>query len=162
MLEILVYVLAAIVIWPLWLVIHEMSHIAAARMVGPLKSWAIKPYPNKADDGHWRFASAKWTWEEEPTPTQRGLVSLAPRVPNLAAIMLILATFFLTGIAKVLLLIFCAAGVIGLVVGSIGSTKNSDLQKGAEKLEINPWAIRVVGLVISLAGAVAVLFSLFS
>ena len=163
MFEIAVYIVAALVMWFLWLVTHEMSHIMAAFLVGDVKDWSIKPYPNRAADGHWRFASASWTWEgEAPSQKKQGFVSLAPRIPNLLAIALIPVTLLLTGIPQMLLLIFCLEGVIGLIVGSIGKTPNSDLQKGARRLDISPWAIRLPGLMVAIMGVLACLLIFLS
>jgi len=138
-----------------------MSHIIVAKLIGNVKSWTIKPYPNKSADGRWRFASANWTWDgEKPSQGKLGLISLAPRVTGFIAVELVLITFFLTGIAKMLLLIFCAAGVVDMIVGSIGKSPFSDLKVAAKKLGINPWKIRVAGFATSLMGVTAIIASL--
>jgi len=154
-----VYILAAIVSWLLWNVIHEMSHVVAAKAFGKVKSWTIKPYPHM-HNGSFRFAGAYWDWEGDPPATAaRGMISLAPRIMNFLAIELIIITFFLSGMAKLLLLIFCLGGVVDMFVGSIGYGKRSDLRRGAERLEISPWKIRTAGLAASVVGVLAAIAS---
>jgi len=153
------YCLAAVVSWVLWNVIHEMSHVMAANLVGNVKSWKIKPYPHKYN-GKFRFAGAYWIWDgPSPAKEAQGLISLAPRLSNFVAIELAFLTFLLSGTAKMFLLIFCAAGVIDLIVGSIGYSDGSDLRKAADKLEVNPWRIRAIGLAISAIGIIIIIAS---
>ena len=162
-LEIAVYVVFSIMTFFLWTTIHELSHIAAAMIVGNVEEWSIKPYPNKAKDGHWRFASASWIWKGgAPSLKRQGMVNVAPMFSSTFAISLVSITFFLTGIAKMLMLIFCAGAVINLISGSTGLSEFSDLKRASKRLSINKWIIRVGGFATAAVGAFLVLLSLFT
>jgi hypothetical protein len=157
-----IYCLVAILTLFLWNVIHEASHVLAAKALGNVKEWSIKPYPHK-HNGKFRFAGAYWTWDgEPPTDGARGCIDLAPRIMDVVAIELLIVALFISGLAQILLLIFCAGGIIDLFVGSIGYSDSSDLQKAAKRLEINPWKIRITGFVFCLLGVLAVVAALLA
>ncbi|MHA2426416.1 MAG: hypothetical protein ACXADB_00050 [Candidatus Hermodarchaeia archaeon] len=157
-----IYCLAAILTLFLWNVIHEMSHVLAAKIFGNVKEWSIKPYPHK-HNGKFRFAGAYWTWDgDSPANGVRGCIDLAPRIMNVVAIELLIVALFISGPAQILLLIFCAGGIIDLFVGSIGYSDNSDLQKAAKRLEIHPWKIRIAGFLFCLLGVLATVASLLA
>lgn len=156
------YCFAILVSWFLWNIIHEASHVLAAKIFGDVKSWTIKPYPHK-NNGSFRFAGAYWTWDgDPPADGARGFIDLAPRIMDVVAIELLIVALFISGPAQILLLIFCAGGIIDLFVGSIGYSENSDLKKAAKRLDINPWKIRISGFVFCLLGVLAVVASLLA
>jgi len=153
----ILYCAFAIVTMFLWNVIHEMSHVLAAKMLGHIKSWVIKPYPHIYKK-HFRFAGAYWKWNENPpSETKRGIISLAPRAMDVVAIELLIVAAFLSGTLQILLLIFCSGGIIDLFVGSIGYSENSDLKQAAKRLKTDPWKLSVVGFVFCFWGALGVL-----
>jgi hypothetical protein len=154
------YCLAVLISIFLWNVIHELSHVIAAKLFGNVKSWKIKPYPHM-HEGNFRFAGAYWDWEDaRPANGLLGLISLAPRVANFIGVQLVLAVLLTTGLPQMLLAIFCGVGMIDLIYGSIGWSDSSDLKKAAERLEISPWTIRLPGLGYALIGAVGILMAL--
>ena len=79
---------------------------------------------------------------------------------DVIAIELLIVTLFISGPAQILLLIFCAGGIIDLFVGSIGYSEGSDLRKAAKRLETDPWKIRIAGFVFCLLGVLAVVAAL--
>jgi hypothetical protein len=143
-----------------WLVIHEMSHVLMAMHVADVTEWKITPYPNRDEDGNWRFASSWYRFKEMPSAMRLAAISLAPRIPNLLAIAMLPATFFITGVWQILLLIFLEAGVIDLVVGSMGITKNSDLCVASRHMGLWHWELRIAGLSIAAAGIAMVIVAL--
>jgi len=159
MIEIVICVLIGIVTLFLWNFIHEMSHVLMAKIVGDVKTWTIKPYPHM-HRGSFRFAGAYWMWKRLPEDKDRGWVYLAPRLPDLLAILAIPATFLLTGLAKFILLIVLAGGIIDLFVGSLGISDKTDLNKISRHFAINPWLPRVVGFVISALAIAAIVVSI--
>lgn len=161
---IIAYILFAAFTYLSWTVIHEVSHIAAASMVGKISEPKIIPYPHftkKDGKKNFYFARAAWKWEGGyPSDKKRAFVSLAPRIPNLlACILLILDMVFLS---SNLLLIFCIGGLVDLAIGSIGYREKSDLRRAATRLNASPWIFRVVGWVIVLALGIPTLVKLCS
>lgn len=158
----ILYCLSAVITLFLWNTIHELSHILAAKFVGNVSSWSIKPYPH-ISGGRFRFASSSWRWEgEAPTASEEAAVHLAPRIMDTLAILLVIATIFISGPLQILMLIFCSGGIIDLFVGSIGYSATSDLRKAAQLLEIAPWKIRTVGFALCLLGTLEVAVALLA
>lgn len=158
------YIFFALLTYFTWTVIHEVSHIIAASLVGKISEPKIIPYPHftiKNGKKFFYFARASWRWEDGyPTDKKRGFVSLAPRVANLLnCVLLILNLAFFS---SNLILIFCLGGLVDLAVGSIGFRKKSDLRRAARRLKVSPWIFRVVGWVIVLALGIPAVIELYS
>jgi hypothetical protein len=161
---IIAYILFAAFTYLSWTVIHEVSHIAAASMVGKISEPKIIPYPHFTKrDGkkNFYFARATWRWEDGyPSDKKRAFVSLAPRIPNLLACILLIGDMVF--LSSNLLLIFCIGGLVDLAIGSIGYREKSDLRRAATRLNVSPWIFRVVGWVIVLALGIPALIDLCS
>lgn len=150
---IIAYILFAVFTYLAWTLIHEASHIAAASLVGKISDPKIIPYPHftkKDGKKNFYFARASWRWEDGyPTDKKRAFVSLAPRIVNLlACVLLILDLAFFS---SNLLLIFCLGGLVDLAVGSIGLREKSDLRRASSRLKVSPWIFRIIGWVIVFA-----------
>lgn len=134
-----------------WTTIHEVSHLLAAKKLVGVVKYKIKPYPHIHPQAGFRWAGVEYWPEREVTSTESGLISLAPRLPNLlAAALCPLAPFVgsLFGLfPAVAWLLFWGAGVVDLLNGSIGYSKHSDLQNAAETLNINPWVLRCFSVI---------------
>jgi len=147
-----------------WVLIHEFSHIAAASLVGKVVNPKVIPYPHfteKNGKKRFYFARATWKWKRGyPTDKKRAFVSLAPRVPNLLACVLLVLN--LTLLSSNLLLIFSIGGLVDLAVGSIGYKEKSDLRRASKRLNVSPWVFRVVGWLIVIAVGVPTILKLFS
>lgn len=159
--EVLIYVITAIASIFIWNVIHEMSHILMAMIVGNIKDWSIKPYPH-IKNGNFIFAGAEWTWIE-PIPNREGkaFVGIAPRIANILAAFLSIIGIVLTGMFQIIWLILCFAGMVDLIVGSLGISETSDLKKVSSNLEISPWWLRISGFTIAVVSIIGMIVNIF-
>ena len=159
--EIIIYILAAIASFFLWSTIHEISHIAGAKLVSKVESWKIMPYPH-FKDGNFRFGGMELKYKAEnfPSKSRQAVFNLAPRIANLISIGLLFVALALTGTFQIIWLIVCFAGTIDLIVGSLGISELSDLRKAATNINISPWVLRISGLVLSALSILIVLLIL--
>jgi hypothetical protein len=127
----------------LWSTIHEAAHVATAHILVGVRKWTIIPVPH-LKDGRWFWARAEYWPKDVPDERQRGLIAMAPRLPDFAA-MLIMP--FVPWPWTVL-----AAGAwVDMAVGAIGVGENSDLQRAVRGLKIGAWSLRLFYL-LALAG----------
>ena len=145
-------ILAAILVYPLWMWIHEMSHIKMAdRLIGVI-DYKMKLYPHKFG-GQWWWAFVFYKLPREPNRHEQFLISSAPRIPDIIACLLTPIAFYFHLFPIGILL---AGGIIDLFVGSIGRSSLSDLQKAADSGYVKIWELRGPGIVLS------IVFTIFS
>jgi hypothetical protein len=110
----------------------------------------VRPYPHMMEGtAPWwqriRFGGVRYLPKRRPTPREDAAISLAPRIPNLIAVVLTPLSALLPGNWAILWLLVWGSGLIDLAYGSIGFSPFSDLRKAAENLEISPWLLRGLG-----------------
>jgi hypothetical protein len=154
----ILYVLFLIPIILFWNLLHEFSHLGMARIFTKFKSWSIIPYPHYSNNNFY-FARSTYSYEEELNPIKKALISLAPRIPNIIAVLFILLSFFIIPINYLMLLYL--GGAVDLIVGSLGINEKSDLKKVANNLNINPWILRIPGLIVGILSLVFGVIKIF-
>ena len=140
-------VIAAILVLPMyfiWSVIHEFSHLIAAKATVGVSEWEIKPYPH-IYNGKLRWSGYYASLKKSPTKKQTAAIYLAPRVPDLAAASLLPWTVLLPAPVAFLAAAFCMAGLVDLFVGSLGISDLSDLKRAAKASGYSPWYLRMAG-----------------
>lgn len=138
--------LAVLVSYFLWTVIHELSHLAVAKMLRHVTWFKIRPYPNRMGDT-WFFASVTWKHDgDELTPAEIAAISSAPMILDIVGgfITMVVAAA-VTGPALPLALVLAGGCLIDMFVNSLGLSEKSDLQKTARGWGVSPWWIRVAG-----------------
>jgi hypothetical protein len=143
-----------------WIAIHEYSHLIGLKLQ-PVKilRYAIFPYPHKYKD--------KFYWGRFHRMTDRPLelheqrvVSFAPRIPDLAGMLILWVFLLLTPVAlwSVLIVVFLGGAVVDMITGSIGVSPNSDLRRYAGS---KTWIFRIAqSLLAGLSIAFVVLWAL--
>lgn len=155
----LLYVLELPLVWFLWTLAHEASHVIAAGLVGKTSDVKWWLYPHKDEDGKFYFAKVQWTWETESlSPQKIAITYLAPRLMNIiAAIALPFAVLFPLS-WMIGWIIFWGAGIVDFFVGSMGMNIHSDLRVASTSLNIDPNILRIAGFSI-IATSVILLFT---
>lgn len=144
------YCLFALIAWPAWTLIHEFSHLAAAKMLRPILSWKLYPIPGKYD-GNWYFVRITWTYQlPEMNGWETFFTLIAPRIPNIIAGVMFTLLSLLSGPIQILWIIFWGFGLIDFIWGSIGWSSASDLQAASKAVNWNPWILRIAGFTIIL------------
>ena len=132
----------------LWTSIHELSHLAAAKLLVGADLEEMKLYPHVDPVAGFRWGSVQWRWKGRP-PTDKAWAGImfAPRLPNLAAALgfPFVGLLPVTGTLFVALCVFVGAGLVDLGNGSMGMGKYSDLRRGAGYLKKSPWLFRIAG-----------------
>ena len=150
----------------LWTAIHEMSHIFMAKSLLDVTEWSVKLYPHIHErDGtkYFVWGLSMWRYDGDTTPAKEAAISLAPRIPDLVAAMMLQAYWLIPyGWWSWVLVAFGVGGLIDLAVGSIGSGDMSDLQRASKSLDISPWILRIAGWIIVLAAGLPIVISLMS
>ena len=138
-------IIAAILVYPLWMWIHEISHIRMADKLIGVTDVEMKLYPHMYGGSFW-WAFVFYRLQRAPRKQEQFLISLAPRIPDLIACALA-PLAFLFGIYPLGILL--AGGIIDLFVGSLGRSPLSDLQKAASTGYMSEWELRGPGLVLA-------------
>ncbi len=135
-----------------WAGIHEVSHYLVARRLFDVVWVKFRLYP------HYNRSLKTFYWAAvyySPDSCgfltrieDAGKVSLAPRIPDVMAAILLTAAGILPAPWGIVWGVFLGAGLVDLLVGSIGISKNSDLQRVSRWLNLDPWWLRAAGLVI--------------
>lgn len=128
----------------LWAFIHEMAHVLTAMWLVGVKTWKIHLLPQRNEYG-FTFAHCKWTWESPPTNLESGLISIAPRVPNIIACFAFMFFSFFSFPFNYLWFLIWGSGLIDMIWGSWGISETSDLRKASKYLGISPWTFRILG-----------------
>tara|TARA_Y100000590_G_scaffold468588_1_gene651889 strand:- start:771 stop:1973 length:1203 start_codon:yes stop_codon:yes gene_type:complete len=139
----------------LWCGIHETAHIIAARSYTKLSNVKFKLYPHKNKSLGFVWASVSWKPEKRLSDSEFAWVSIAPRFPDILAVILFpLWALMPNGTAMLIWGAIWGAGLIDLFVGSLGISKTSDLRRAAKGWECNPWILRINGMMLILVSAV--------
>lgn len=135
------------VVWFIWTALHELSHIAMAKMFLNITKVDYWLYPHFDRANNFYFARVEYHHDltKEITNIKDALISLAPRIMNLIAVISFVFFSLFPIPWNYIWLIFWGAGLIDLFVGSFGISPYSDLRRAAESLNINPYILRVIG-----------------
>ena len=134
--------IAAVITYPLWMWIHEYSHIRAANKYVGVEWYKMYLYPHKFN-GVFYWARCQYLLKREPSSYELYKIAEAPRIPDfIACILLILASAFHLYPLVILLL----GGVIDLFIGSLGIHPESDIQKEARYGRMNLWYLRTFNM----------------
>lgn len=128
--------------------LHEMSHVAVAKIFFGARSFKMWLYPHRDEENNFYFARVMWVWSEDPkhfaamSSVWLSSIWLAPGfMQTVAAIMLPFACL-LPPLIAIAWTLFWGAGLVDMGVSAIGIREHSDLRRSAKILEWNPWVIR--------------------
>jgi hypothetical protein len=139
-----VTVLGALPAFYLWAYIHEFSHVFMAKRFGATNT-KIDIYmpPKRMDDGTHRWARYQWTKTREVTDKERAALMLAPRIPNLPAIIAFPFFGLFPEWVAAFWFLLMGGGVVDFIAGSIGRSEYSDLRRAAGYLDMSVWPFRL-------------------
>ena len=129
----------------LWVVVHEVSHWALAKLLIGIESVRFKFYPNRGSSGKLRAASVRFKLSRPARPWERAVYSLAPRGPDLIACVALPFGWILGSPWAVIWSLAWGAGLVDLWTGSVGIGERSDLRHAADAVGWNYWSLRVPG-----------------
>jgi len=122
-----------------WTIIHELSHVAAAKLGPGVEWWKIKPYPHKNEYLGFVWASCRYRFSNTPTAKQEGWINFAPRLPDFLAAVLFPLGALMPWPFALFWCIFFGAGLIDMFTGSLGISKKSDLQRMITNMRESGW-----------------------
>lgn len=137
------------VVWFIWTALHELSHVALAKIflnVVKVNYWLYPHY----DNNNFYFARVQYFHDlsKDTTRLQESFIYLAPRVMNLIAAISLVFFSWLPTPWNYVWFIFWGAGLVDFIVGSLGISPYSDLRRAADALQINPYILRIGGFAI--------------
>jgi len=143
----------------LWTCLHELSHYFVLKMLRPITGAVFQLYPHKDASGTFVWASVTAAYAGDfLSPKEEALRLLAPRfLDALAVVLLPLAGLLVLPWLQGVWMVFWGAGIVDLIVGSIGSTEISDLQRASKVLGWNPWILRVLGWTVAVLSVVVMI-----
>lgn len=152
----LVIAFAFLMVYPLWTLLHEASHVFVASLMAPVKRVSWKLYPHRDVSGNLYFAKVDWAWSKLPESSKRwrAMLYLAPRVMNVVASIAFPFSFIFSSPWSYAWLIFWGGGLVDFFIGSIGRSNVSDLQRASNLLSLSPWVIRILGLSVVLSSLI--------
>src|SRR5574343_1712300 len=121
-------ILSLLFVYPLWVLIHEFSHIITAKALVGIIYWKIIPYPHRDENGTLWFARCFYYTKTSADKLSQAAIAWAPRIPGAIATILFPVAVYLSNWELTILL---AGGMIDMVVGSVGRNPESDLQKAS-------------------------------
>lgn len=145
-----------VLVWSLWVIIHETSHALAAKLLMKAQDFHFKLYPHITEEKKFLFASVSYMVSTTVrTDTKEAIVLLAPRLMNLvAAIAFPFLLLFPMPFAMAWAILW-GAGLVDLFVGSLGISSESDIRRAGKLLNFNSNVIRILGLATILASIFA-------
>lgn len=145
----LLWILEIPFVWFLWTILHEASHVIAAKSVTDLSDVKWWLYPHRDEAGNFYFAKVQWNWDaSKVSDTENAAVYLAPRLMNIVAAIAFPFAFLLPLAWMIAWIIFWGAGLVDFIVGSMGQSEYSDLRLAAKHMKINPNILRGTGYAI--------------
>ena len=129
----------------LWAYIHEMSHVLAAHWTVGVKEYHLRLYPHQWK-GSWRWAGVYYYWERQPSEEEARIIHLAPRIPDLLAVLMFPCALLMpTPPLTFLWLFIWGGGLVDFVTGSLALSKRSDLRRAANGNASILWGGRILG-----------------
>jgi hypothetical protein len=137
-------IISLLLVFPLWSIIHELSHITAAKLVfHDISPWKIIPWPHK-HEGKFYWARCSYTIPLSASYyDEQSDVWSAPRIAD----WVLGGIFIIVGIFYPIALIFAVGAVIDIFVGTLGIDKQSDIQLEATLSNKNIWSLRIRNIV---------------
>lgn len=146
-------VLAIILSFFLWATLHELFHALMIKKFIKEAKLNFKLYPHFENNNFvWASVSYSYLTNLTPSDNQMGWVFFAPRIIDVIGCLLtiVLSTLVIDGPYKLIYLILAGGSIVDLLVGSIGYSKQSDLQRYCKYWNLNPFIARAVGFSISI------------
>lgn len=146
---------------------HEMSHVLLAakfRIKKNLAWWKIKPYPHYDDRLGHVWASAHWMWNKsfKITSRLRASTMLGPWLPRTICLILFgLSPVVFDKCFLIFVTAFLVPSIVDSIVGCIGSSDMSDIQRAAKYLDINVNWIRLPGILLIATSIATFAYMLF-
>ena len=146
----------------LWTVIHELAHYFMIKLTKmSVQNIKIKPWPHKLQ-GRWVSGSVEYTYiDGVPTRLQRALVSAAPRIPDIIAIIAMIILVFAThkpfSITMVYILLLLFGGIIDLVNSLFRKDKREDMVKFYNLLNLNKTQTMAIELSLAFIASVGLI-----
>ena len=139
----------------IWSAIHEYSHYFIASHQRKVVGVEFKLYPHVDQAAGFRWAAVKWYYlGVPPLNKEQALISVAPRFPDLLAVLLTPLVWVMPWPwLGALWLVLMGAGLVDLFVGSIGYNKLSDLKIFCEFGNHDIWIWRILGWTLTLVSA---------
>lgn len=128
--------LTIVITYFVWAYVHEYSHLLVLKHFKHVKSYTIKVYPHYSPSLGFVFAEVSYDYDGTLTEYELGVVSIAPRVADLLAVILLAL-----GTWDVYLLILLGGGVVDLLRGSYSRHPESDINRYCRAFK---WDVRAV------------------
>lgn len=141
----------------LWVGIHEISHMVMAKILLQGSNFELHLLPSYHLDRGWVFGYCRCRYSIDASTWKQGVFFLAPRIPNILAA-IALQFVYPTTMASLALVIIIGAGLIDLIVGSLGISPISDLQRASTLFNISPWYLRIGGSLVFVASVAGLLW----
>ena len=152
--SILLVAILAVPTYFLWSFLHETSHLLAYFATTKVYKWRMKFWPH-IDNGRLRFGALRVQCDYISLQREWG-IGLAPRMlGGLACVAFALCAQWLGGLGLAAVGTVACGGVVDTLFGSIGWSDRSDVVKAARSLGVDPWAIRIPGIMVAAASVVA-------
>ena len=133
--------LALVLVYPLWVLVHEGTHALVARHYGCTIE-KFRPWPHRLDSGRFVWGSIRRRCGEL-NGTETGWISFSPRVPALIACAVLVVSAWAH--APIWVLVLLAGGLVDQAVNSIGYTAGTDLQRWCAAWDHPPWTWQIFG-----------------
>lgn len=139
----------------LWSAIHECSHYFVASRFRKVVGVEFKLYPHIDPQAGFRWAAIRWLYlGVPPLSGEQALIFIAPRFPDLLAVILTPLVWLMPWPwLGALWLVLMGAGLVDLMVGSVGYNALSDLRIFCEKGNHDIWVWRILGWTLALLSA---------
>ena len=131
----------------LWDLIHETSHLLVAHFMVGVRKWSMKLWPHY-DQGALRWGAVEYWPERAVSSKEEVCILLAPRIPNLLSVLAFPFSAALSGQEFIVWGVLWGAGLVDLLVGSLGISPTSDLRLASHYMKCSPWLLRVLGMIL--------------
>jgi len=137
----------------LWTVVHEFSHLIAAKLTCGVSEWEMKVLPHKVD-GEKYAGSVRYYPIRYRTRKVKAFISLAPFISStVACILLPIAVMS----KSIIFIAFMVAGIVDHLSGSmVPKDIRWDMPHAAKNLNISLWKLRTCGI---MTGCISFLIS---
>lgn len=137
----------------IWTLIHELAHYFMAKYLVNAKLVYIKTWPHIDPVAGFRWGSVRYS-SRLPTELEQTWIYIAPRIPDLLALIMLSFVICLDSHLFIAWSIFWGGGVVDLINGSMGISEYSDLKRAFKDTTVR-WVARISGLTSSLIVIVA-------
>ena len=136
-----------------WAYIHEYAHLIMAKRTIGVKSYTMRIYPHQHPTLGFVFASVSYEYEKDTiSKHESALISFAPRIPDLLAILI----FPATAEANLFWIVMIGGGLIDMIRGSFIFSPTSDIKRYCDG-----WGLRYEDMRATQLSLVAISLCLF-